>query len=94
MAARTITVASVVADFATLSPDDMGRVRAALAIKTEPRPMSEAAQHFVNRDLPCPDAGDKCRRADGTVRMFRGAKGIAIHRENFAGKSHDQAKSA
>jgi hypothetical protein len=58
----------------------------------EPREESAASQHFRNRDLPCPEAGNQCKRKDGTVRMFRTEAGVADHLANFPnGKSHDSS---
>jgi hypothetical protein len=73
MAARNITVGTILADFATLSAEDMVRVRTALGIVATPREMSEASAHYVNADLAC-SAAVPCARTD-----LRRAKSAAIH---------------
>lgn len=87
------TLATVLAAFARLSPADQSAARVALAIVASPRVVSEASQHFIDRDLACPIAGVECKRADGTVRTFGTKKGIEAHVANFKTmKTHNNAR--
>lgn len=76
MSARTISVASILADVATLDAESLAVLRRTLGIVfTNTAEPSEASAHYVAADLPCTNA----KPCDKT---FRTAKGVAWHLAN------------
>ena len=75
MAARTITVATILADIATLGADDVATLRQTLGIASRPAASSAASQHWTDRDIAC-NAPKPC------TTVFRTEKGRDWHVAN------------